>query len=99
MRNLNLLLIILLTASCSHEKPDPLTILKNGQWIDLTYDFDENTIYWPTNIPFSHDTVFYGFHDKGYFYSSFKYSAEEHELFQLLEWQLCHECSNTWNRP
>jgi kynurenine formamidase len=53
-------------------------LLQKSTWIDLTHDFDTNTVYWPTNIPFRHDTVFYGMTDKGYFYSSFKYSAEEH---------------------
>ena len=78
MKKLNLLLIILLIASCNQTGSDPLTMLKSGQWIDLTYEFDEHTIYWPTNTPFRHDTVFYGINEKGYFYSSFKYSAEEH---------------------
>lgn len=64
--------------SCVQEKNDAATVLANGHWIDLTWSFDENTVYWPTNVKFSHDTVFYGINDKGYFYSSFKYSAEEH---------------------
>ncbi|UCG28075.1 MAG: cyclase family protein [Bacteroidales bacterium] len=78
MKKLNLLIIILLVASCNYTDPDPLSVLRSGQWIDLTWDFDENTIYWPTNEPFRHDTVFYGISENGYFYSSFKYSAEEH---------------------
>jgi kynurenine formamidase len=57
---------------------DALSALNNGTWIDLTWSFDEQSVYWPTNIPFSHDTVFEGINDKGYYYSSFKYSAEEH---------------------
>ncbi len=64
--------------SCHHVKPDVSSILARGQWIDLTWNFDQSTVYWPTNITFKHDTVFYGINDKGYFYSSFKYSAEEH---------------------
>jgi len=57
---------------------DPVSFFKKGTWVDLTHEFDENTVYWPTNIPFRHDTVFYGMTDQGYFYSSFRYSAEEH---------------------
>ena len=49
-----------------------------GSWVDLTWDFEESTTYWPTNITFSHDTVSYGINDKGYFYSSFFFAAEEH---------------------
>ena len=29
-------------------------------------------------MPYRHDTVFYGITEKGYFYSSFKFAAEEH---------------------
>ena len=70
-------LILMGMAACS-PSPDPVEILKNGKWIDLTWSFDENSIYWPTNIPYRHDTVFEGINDKGYYYSSFKFSAEEH---------------------
>ncbi len=59
-------------------RTDPVQMLVNARWIDLTHDFEENTLYWPTNSPFSKDTVFYGITDKGYFYASFIYSAEEH---------------------
>jgi len=69
---------VMFTYSCVQEKPDAARVLADGRWIDLTWDFEESTVYWPTNISFKHDTVFYGINDKGYFYSSFKYSAEEH---------------------
>jgi kynurenine formamidase len=72
-----ILIFLFMAAGCSQQK-DPLAILKNGKWIDLTWAFDEQSVYWPTNIPFKHDTVFEGINDKGYYYSSFKYSAEEH---------------------
>ncbi len=65
-------------SSCTSQKRDIANLLSNGKWIDLTWDFEESTVYWPTNVHFKHDTVFYGINDKGYFYSSFKYSAEEH---------------------
>jgi kynurenine formamidase len=52
--------------------------LQSSHWIDLTHDFDTNTVYWPTDEPFRHDTVFHGMTEKGYFYSSFKFAAEEH---------------------
>ncbi len=68
---------LLLVTACSRPA-DPLDVLRNGRWIDLTWTFDEHSVYWPTNTPFSHDTVFAGFNEKGYYYSSFKFSAEEH---------------------
>jgi kynurenine formamidase len=70
-------ILFLLMTGCS-QKQDTLSVLKNGKWIDLTYAFGEQSVYWPTNVPFTHDTVFEGMNDKGYYYSSFKFSAEEH---------------------
>ncbi len=55
----------------------PLFWHKESGWI-LPGILRKVTVYWPTNVTFKHDTVFYGINDKGYFYSSFKYSAEEH---------------------
>ncbi|MDN5203208.1 cyclase family protein [Fulvivirgaceae bacterium BMA10] len=49
-----------------------------GKWIDLTYPYDENTIYWPTSEPFQLDTVFEGTTDGGYYYSAFKFCSAEH---------------------
>lgn len=72
-----LILITLFIEGCN-PKTDPLTLLRNGTWVDLTWSFDEHSVYWPTNIPFRHDTVFAGINEKGYYYSSFKFSAEEH---------------------
>ena len=71
-------LSLLLLAACCSRQNDPLAVLRNGQWIDLTWAFDEQSVYWPTNVPFTHDTVFAGISDQGYYYSSFKFSAEEH---------------------
>ncbi len=50
----------------------------NGQWIDLTHDFTNETIYWPTAEGFKLTTVFKGPTEKGYFYFSNNYMASEH---------------------
>ena len=68
---------LVLFAGCVQAQ-DPLGFLKDGQWVDLTWPFDEQSVYWPTNIPYRHEPVFEGITDKGYYYSSFKFSAEEH---------------------
>lgn len=84
MKNILFILALVLTVSCSLQEnkrggTESLTdMLQSAKWIDLTYSFDENSVYWPTNVPYSHDTVSYGINDQGYFYSSFKFSAEEH---------------------
>ena len=78
MNRVTVLLIgLILIAGCAHHG-DRLSVLKEGRWIDLTWSFDEQSVYWPTNSPFRHETVFEGMNDQGYYYSSFKFSAEEH---------------------
>lgn len=54
--------------------------LKNSERkaIDLTYSFDETTIYWPTEKGFLHQAEKFGMTDQGYFYSSYRFCAAEH---------------------
>jgi kynurenine formamidase len=49
-----------------------------GQWIDLSYDYSAETIYWPTAEPFALETVFAGKTEKGFYYSAYKFCAAEH---------------------
>jgi kynurenine formamidase len=49
-----------------------------GRWVDLTYSFSSETIYWPTGEPFQLEEVFNGVSEGGYYYSSFNYGASEH---------------------
>jgi len=46
--------------------------------VDLTYTFDDKTIYWPTEKGFEHQFEQYGQTPEHYFYSSAKYIAPEH---------------------
>lgn len=50
----------------------------SGQWMDLSYDYSPETIYWPTAEPFRLDTVTAGVTEKGYYYSAYNFSAAEH---------------------
>jgi len=52
--------------------------LENGKWVDLSYTYDENTIYWPTADGFQKETVFEGNTDGGYYYSAFNFTSAEH---------------------
>ncbi|MEA5006674.1 MAG: cyclase family protein [Rikenellaceae bacterium] len=70
--------LLAFAVSCTSKQTDVADLLSEGRWVDLTWDFEESTVYWPTNVTFTHDTVAFGINDKGYFYSSFKYAAEEH---------------------
>ncbi len=50
----------------------------NGKWVDLTHEYSEETIYWPTAAPFKHTTVFKGETDAGFYYTAYNFSADEH---------------------
>lgn len=61
------------------EQPSPgVTPFSTGLWIDLSYPFSEETIYWPTAESFTLDTVFAGVTEKGFYYTAFKFCAAEH---------------------
>jgi kynurenine formamidase len=49
-----------------------------GQWVDLTHEFSEETIYWPSAKTFKKTTVFEGVTDGGYYYSAYNFEAAEH---------------------
>ncbi len=54
-----------------HATPPP-------QILDLTYAFDELTVYWPNNKNFSRDDTARGLTSQGYWYASGTFSASEH---------------------
>lgn len=49
-----------------------------ARWVDLTHDFGEEAIYWPTAERFALDTVSEGTTEAGYYYAAFRFSAAEH---------------------
>jgi len=49
-----------------------------GELLDMTYPYDENTIYWPNAKPFKLTKGNWGFTEKGYWYAANEYSAAEH---------------------
>ncbi len=53
--------------------------LKGFRTVDLTYSFDEKTIYWPTSpTTFKLDRLSYGKTEGGYFYASNAFCTPEH---------------------
>ncbi|MDX1942289.1 MAG: cyclase family protein [Saprospiraceae bacterium] len=78
----SLFLLLVLLYSCKdatdtskNNTSDPFA---NAKWVDLTYAYDENTIYWPTAERFHLDTAFEGMTDKGYYYSAYQFCMAEH---------------------
>ena len=54
------------------------TGLPVGTLVDMSYPYNEETIYWPTEPGFVKDTNFEGTTDKGYYYSAFSVTTAEH---------------------
>ncbi len=71
------LLILLagtLLTTCSEQRGR----FPTGQWIDLSHEFSDETIYWVTAEPFKRTTVAEGRTDQGYYYSAYNFSGAEH---------------------
>jgi kynurenine formamidase len=75
MKCLHILLLIVFVVPVMAQRQ---SAFPSGRVVDLTYAFDENTVYWPTAQSFKLETDFEGMTDKGYFYSAYRYSAAEH---------------------
>ncbi|MFN0087503.1 MAG: cyclase family protein [Blastocatellia bacterium] len=52
--------------------------LDEAKLIDLTYSFDDKTIYWPTAKPFQWEREAWGPSKGGYWYAAARYQASEH---------------------
>src|ERR1051325_7911040 len=52
--------------------------IDTSKLVDLTYPFDEKTIYWPTGKPFQWEKESWGISPGGYWYTSGRYAASEH---------------------
>jgi kynurenine formamidase len=77
------LILSILIVSCQPPsdplETDPLDLLDELEWIDLSYSFDSSTLYWPNNIEgFELETEAEGITEAGYFYSSYSLSTPEH---------------------
>jgi len=74
-----MLLAILCLAGCGEtERPTADITVTIPQIVDLSYAFDQNTVYWPNNEGFQHKQVAFGRTPAGYWYSSFTFAASEH---------------------
>ena len=51
---------------------------EESPWIELSYPFNNETIYWPTVESFKHTKVFEDFTAAGFYYASYDISASEH---------------------
>lgn len=68
-RIIALILLTWILTSCTGSPP---------QIIDLTYSFDDQTVYWPKNKHFHRQDTARGTNAKGFWYASGTFSASEH---------------------
>jgi len=71
-------LAFLLVCVAAAQKPARTLDLEHSQLLDLTYSFDDHTIYWPTADGFKWTKDQWGPTPAGYFYASASYGASEH---------------------
>ncbi len=73
--NITIISLLLFISACTietrHKFPD-------GEWVDLSHDFSEQTVAWPTAEMFKFETVFEGMTDAGFYYSAYQFAAAEH---------------------
>src|SRR5512145_1050812 len=59
--------------------PTPaLAGIDESKIVDLTYPLDEQTVFWPTNKPFTWEKAAWGKTAKGYWYASGDFAMSEH---------------------
>jgi kynurenine formamidase len=76
-----LFISLLAITACTQpaQKKSLAETIANGKWIDLSYDFSTETIYWPNNpVGFKLDTQFNGMTEAGFYYSSNAFFSPEH---------------------
>jgi len=80
MKRLTVIAIITCVLCGCSTRPDAAEqgVLSSGNWIDLSHDFSEDTVYWPTAEPFKLSTVAAGKTPDGYYYSAYQFCASEH---------------------
>lgn len=69
-------LSLLVSANARQRKVKSL--INESKVIDMTYNFDSLTVYWPTAKSFNWEKDFWGMTASGYFYASASYGASEH---------------------
>ena len=77
----SLISLLFFSISCTNKDEAEGSVAKKigkDKWIDLTYDFSDKTLYWPTANGFKLDTAFHGVTQAGFYYEAYNYCAAEH---------------------
>ncbi len=76
MKKTLLIVSALICFGCQQAADQPA--FPDGTWLDLSYDYSSETIYWPTSEPFRFDTVFAGHTEAGFYYTAYQFCSAEH---------------------
>ena len=71
------LLLAVLVCSCQALRAQ-LIDFQQGEWVDLSHAYSEQTLYWPTSDTWKRETVFEGVTDGGWYYTAYRFSTAEH---------------------
>ena len=77
MQRISKTLFLLLLALLLFQSPVDSKEAKETM-LDMTYAFGDDSIYWPTGNSFKSEKIFWGMNEKGWWYASNDYSANEH---------------------
>jgi kynurenine formamidase len=80
MKHCLLFAAIIFLSACSgvDDEKDLAVIIASGTLVDLTYSFDENTIYWPTAEGFVFEFGTAGDTEAGFYYEAHSFRGAEH---------------------
>jgi kynurenine formamidase len=73
-----LLVLACQTQERSTRSEAPTDPLRSGTWVDLSHDFSEETVYWPTARPFSLQVVSAERTPAGFYYAANDFCTSEH---------------------
>ena len=76
MKHWWIILLALVASAC--QRASFVERLARATWVDLSYDFSSQTIYWPTAKPFQLEVVSARRTPGGYYYAANNFAAAEH---------------------
>lgn len=78
-RSLFVFLLIAVSA-CSMDNPaeDQVVAFPQGEIVDMSYAYNDQTVYWPTAPGFDKNTDFEGFTPAGFWYTAYTVTTAEH---------------------
>ena len=76
--------LLAFVGGCQTPRPDPsetgaaIFSGDGAEWVDMSYPYDETTIFWPTALPYELEVVAAGMTEDGYYFGANNFCAAEH---------------------